>query len=186
MMALKLTYPVGSRLFPAQAGDQRVQRPGVSSFPTLGAGLLAGLAGGAAEVAWVALYAAASGVSASSVAGGVSSTVLGQSATASPVFLGLVIHFALSVALGIALTGALRLMGSARFTPLYEMTALVIVLGGVWAVNFLLVLPMVNPAFVTLLPYGATLASKLLFGLAAACVFQALRSKPDLIRVAHP
>jgi hypothetical protein len=41
----------------------------------------------------------------------------------------------------------------------------------VWAVNFFVVLPQVNPAFVHLPPYGVTLISKLLFGLAAARVF---------------
>jgi len=35
-------------------------------------------------------------------------------------------------------------------------------------VNFLLVLPIVNAAFVTLLPYSVSLGSKLLFGLAMA------------------
>jgi hypothetical protein len=39
-------------------------------------------------------------------------------------------------------------------------------------VNFLLVLPYLNPHFVDLLPYSVTLASKLLFGLAAATVFR--------------
>ena len=41
-------------------------------------------------------------------------------------------------------------------------------LASIWAINFFVVLPFVSPAFVHLLPYGVTLASKLGFGLAAA------------------
>jgi hypothetical protein len=48
-------------------------------------------------------------------------------------------------------------------------------------VNFLLVLPYVNPRFVDLLPYSVTLASKLLFGLVAATIFRIKRMR--LVRV---
>jgi hypothetical protein len=41
---------------------------------------------------------------------------------------------------------------------------------GVWALNFLFVLPAVNPSFVTLMPYAATLLSKALFGAVMATV----------------
>ena len=40
----------------------------------------------------------------------------------------------------------------------------------VWLVNFTVVLPALNPAFVTLLPLWATLISKLLFGAAMTVV----------------
>lgn len=43
-------------------------------------------------------------------------------------------------------------------------------LAGVWALNFLLVLPLLNPRFVTLMPYAATLVFKALFGLAMGAV----------------
>jgi hypothetical protein len=42
----------------------------------------------------------------------------------------------------------------------------------VWVLNFFLVLPWLNPAFVALLPYGVTLVSKLLFGLAMGLTLQ--------------
>ena len=38
--------------------------------------------------------------------------------------------------------------------------------------NFFLVLPELNPAFVTLLPYGVTLFSKVLFGITLGWVVQ--------------
>jgi hypothetical protein len=41
---------------------------------------------------------------------------------------------------------------------------------GAFAPNFLLVLPLLNPRFLALMPYAATLASKALFGLAMGAV----------------
>jgi hypothetical protein len=38
-------------------------------------------------------------------------------------------------------------------------------------INFFLILPVVNPDFVTLMPYAVTLASKLGFGIAMGWVF---------------
>jgi len=45
-------------------------------------------------------------------------------------------------------------------------------LAGVWALNFLVVLPIVSPAFIHLMPYSVSLISKMAFGLAAAEVFR--------------
>jgi len=55
-----------------------------------------------------------------------------------------------------------------RFMP--AMLLAVVALSGVWAINFFVVLPTLNPVFVTLMPYGITLISKMLFGLAMAGV----------------
>lgn len=41
-------------------------------------------------------------------------------------------------------------------------------LSGVWGINFFVVLPTLNPVFITLMPYGITLISKMLFGIAMA------------------
>jgi hypothetical protein len=77
------------------------------------------------------------------------------------------VHMGIALALGVALVAALQAM---RFAPGtgYGSAAAVLILAGVWAGNFFVLLPQIDPSFVTLLPYGATLASKLLFGLAAA------------------
>jgi hypothetical protein len=48
-------------------------------------------------------------------------------------------------------------------------------LGAIWGLNFFVVLPVVSPAFVHLLPYTVTLASKLMFAVAAVAT---LRSMP--------
>jgi len=134
-------------------------------------GTLAGLAGGTIEVAWIALYQHLTGHEAAVVARGVTQSVLpGLASAPSAVLLGLAIHMALAVTLGVAIAIAVpRVLPRIAGTPL-EPVAVVAALIGVWAVNFFVVLPVINPAFVTLVPYGASLISKVLFGFAAASV----------------
>jgi hypothetical protein len=132
-------------------------------------GLIAGLAGGLAEVAWISLYAASVEADAAAVARGVSASVISDP-TAAPVALGLAIHMALAAALGIALAIVLRPVWLRGGLGSYG--AALAALFGVWSVNFLIVLPQLSPDFLTLLPYQVTLASKLLFGIAAAWAFQ--------------
>ncbi len=140
------------------------------------AGTLAGLAGGAIEVAWIALYQHLAGADGENVARGVTESVLpGLVSAPAAVPLGLAIHMGLAVALGIVIALALprllpRLVGTAL-----EPVAVVATLIGVWTINFFVVLPAINPAFVTLVPYGASLTSKVLFGFAAAFVLRAAR-----------
>ena len=92
------------------------------------------------------------------------------------VWVGLGIHLGLAIALGLGLAVGLRLVSrcaSADFEPGLVLLAL----AAVWAVNFLVALPHLNPAFVRLLPPGVALASKLLFGLSAAAVFRVQRRR---------
>ena len=133
------------------------------------AGVLAGLAGGVAEIVWIALYAALSGTDAAEVASGVTLAVSGG--RASSAVAGVAIHMLLAAGLGIALAFAwLRVAG--RFGRVAGYSIALLALAAVWKINFLVLLPLISPSFVSLLPYSATLASKLLFGLAAACVLQ--------------
>lgn len=129
--------------------------------------VLAGLAGGLAEIAWVAAWCGAHGADGWQVARAVTaalSPALGESPLAAP--LGVLAHFGLSVLLAAAFVR------------------------GVWAVNFFLVLPALDPAFVRLLPYPVTLVSKLLFGAAmalvltgAACLREADRPRSRLLSI---
>jgi len=137
-------------------------------------GTLAGLAGGLIEIGWIALYQHAAGHSAATVARGVTQSLLpGLASTPAGVPMGLAIHMALAVALGIVIAVAVpRMAPRLAGTPLEPITV-VAALVAVWAVNFFIVLPVINPAFVTLVPYGASLVSKILFGFAAAFVFWA-------------
>jgi hypothetical protein len=144
-------------------------------------GMIAGVAGGIAEIAWVWLYAAISGSDPTAVARGVTAVVTGG-ATAFPVTFGLVIHMSLAVVLGVALVATLRpfwLRGG-----LGSYGAALTALSVVWAVNFLVVLPQIGPAFVELLPYQVSLVSKLLFGIAATWAYRrqvvAGQERPEL------
>lgn len=125
--------------------------------------LLGGIAGGVAEIAWVMLYAALTSFDASVVAHAITTTFVSiPLADRVLTVLGIVIHFALS--LGLALVFAYAI--SDRLPREAMVPAAVAALAVVWDVNFLLVLPVVNPEFVTLLPAPVTLASKLFFGVA--------------------
>ena len=144
-------------------------------------GVIAGLAGGLAEVAWISTYGAISGVSVDLVAREITRSIVPY-ASYSSVWAGIFIHLILAVGLGVGVALAIRLLllGYGRLHT--EFGLVILTLATVWAVNFLLVLPYLNPNFVDLLPYTVTLASKLLFGLAAATVFRIER----LVRVAAP
>ena len=118
------------------------------------AAVMAGAAGGAAEILWIAGIAP---TAAADVAREVSATF--HPGLPAAVLIGIAIHMLLSVALGLALAKILLQFAGAGF-----LMAALGALAGVWALNFLIVLPLINPAFVTLLPFAVTLASKLLFG----------------------
>jgi hypothetical protein len=135
--------------------------------------ILAGLVGGAAEMAWVALYSGLTDTNALAVAREVAASVSPAAALlpGAPL-LGIAIHLALSVALGLALGKMLLGPLAPRFGRKLLMPTVLGTLTCIWAVNFLLVLPLLNPAFLTLMPLAATLASKLLFGLATAGILR--------------
>ncbi len=132
-------------------------------------GAFAGAAGGLAEVAWVTLYAGMTGGDPAILAHGVT-TAAGVSALlpASPVALGVTVHMALAVALGVALAFAWSALREARPGLANPYPPVLAALAAVWAVNFFIVLPIVSPAFVHIVPYAVSLTSKLLFGVAAA------------------
>lgn len=146
-------------------------------------GVIAGAAGGLAEVAWVSLYAGLTGTNAASVAHGVT-TAVGATALLpdNAVMLGTAIHMAIAVALGVGLAAAWQAL--AKYSPggraqyAFVLAALI----GVWAINFFVVLPIVSPTFTHLVPYAVSFMSKLLFGLAAAEVLR--RSAGQSARVA--
>ena len=153
-------------------------------------GILAGVAGGLAEIAWIWLYAAATGGNAAVLARGVTiaagaSAVLPQA----PVSTGIAVHMILAAMLGIALAGLWRALARTQGVGgLYAVA--VAALASVWAMNFFVVLPAISPAFVLLVPYSVSLVSKLLFGLAAAetlrrCTIVAATPRPGRVRAAN-
>lgn len=132
-------------------------------------GILAGAAGGLAEIIWVSLYATVTGGNAATLARGVT-TAAGVSALlpAAPVTMGIAVHMALAVLLGIVLA----CLWQALAPRMHGVSSLYVVvlaaLAAVWAVNFFVILPVISPPFVHMIPYPVSLMSKLLFGLAAA------------------
>jgi hypothetical protein len=113
--------------------------------------LLAGAAGGLAEILWVMIYSAFTPVSAAVVAREVTASFFPALAAGSyGMWFGIGIHMALALLLGYAFA--------------YLVWALT--LAAVWTVNFFVVLPSLNPAFITLMPYSVTFASKMLFAVA--------------------
>jgi len=136
-------------------------------------GTIAGIAGGAAEVSWIAIYANLSGSEAAIVARGITQTVFPQLvAPDAAIPLGIAIHMGLAIALGIAISALVRTHLAPSLPAIFEPVAVVGLLVGIWGINFFLILPAINPAFVTLVPYTASLISKISFGAAAALVFR--------------
>ena len=142
---------------------------------TVRQGAIAGAAGGLAEMAWVTLYAAATGANPATLARGIT-TAVGVNALfpADPIAFGVTIHMGIAVMLGIALAFVWQTLSSRRTQTISPFPFTVAALAAVWAINFFVVLPIVSPAFIQLVPYSVSLISKLLFGLAAAGVFRQL------------
>ena len=148
-----------------------IQHPAYRFDRILSTGIAAGLAGGAAEVAWIALYASLSGADAAAVASGVTLTLFpALGAHPAAVALGIALHMAIAVLLGAAIAVALRTGVPRLAGTIAEPPAVIGLLVAIWAMNFLVVLPVVNPGFVELVPLGVALTSKVLFGVAAAFV----------------
>lgn len=137
-------------------------------------GIVAGLAGGAAEVAWVALYGFATGTPVTSVARGVTDA-MGLAGVPHAAAVGIGLHMLLAVALGMAVVAAFRAPFLRRVNAWPQSALVVLTLAAVWSVNFLVVLPHLDPAFLTLLPVAVTLTSKLLFGVSAAAILRTQR-----------
>ena len=139
----------------------------------LSSGVLAGVAGGLAEVAWVTFYAGVTGADAAVLARGVTAAAgVNTLLPASPAALGVAVHMTLAAMLGVALSYAWSTLRAFRPNLSNAYPFILAALGGVWATNFLIVLPIVSPAFVHLVPSAVSLTSKLLFGIAAAEIFR--------------
>jgi Zn-dependent alcohol dehydrogenase len=152
---------------------------------TVRGGLLAGAAGGLAEVLWVTLYAQATGTNAAAVASAVT-TAAGLTALTDSVAAGVVIHMGLALVLGLALAAAWRILSGDRRSAGGAYAFALGALTAVWAANFFVILPLVSPDFIGLMPYAVSLTSKLLFAAAAA---EALRRQgrailaPSMVRL---
>ncbi len=153
--------------------EEFTDKPVKTLLETTRHGVVAGVAGGLAEIAWVTLYAGATGADPATLARGVT-TAAGVNALfpSAPVAVGVTTHMVLAVTLGIALSFGWRALSSHRSDIAGLLPFMLAALVGVWAVNFFVLLPGISPAFIHLVPYPISLASKVLFGLAAAEAFR--------------
>ena len=133
--------------------------------------MIAGLAGGLSEIFWIGIYSAMTHTGGLEISRMITATVVPALADLSLApLLGVVIHLVLSVLLAFLCYTVFIEPASRRFGPTLILPGSMIVLAGVWAINFLVILPVINPAFVTLLPFLVTLLSKMLFGWAMGSV----------------
>lgn len=127
--------------------------------------LVGGLAGGAAEVLVVTLYALLAGAGGWAVAEGVSRATFGAMFSGGDaVLVGLTVHFALSLLIAACFVALLPVLLH-RIGRQGVVLAAALALVGVWTMNFFVVLPAIAPEFVTMVPLWLSLLSKLSFGL---------------------
>lgn len=133
--------------------------------------ILAGMVGGIMEIIWISVYSSISSISATNIARQISATVLPHTADSyyAPM-LGLFIHLVLSLILAVLFSAIILKPAVRRYGSLGIMLSSFMALGFVWAINFFIVLPIINLSFVALMPYVVTLISKLLFGVAMGWV----------------
>jgi len=144
----------------------------------VGRGIAAGAAGGIAEIIWIFVYASATGADAASLARGVTTAtginLLLQDNSAA---FGVTIHMMLAAVLGIALAFSWTALSRRWPTRANPYAVMPVALAAVWAINFLIILPLIDPHFVQIVPYSVSLISKLLFGVAAAAALSPTRRK---------
>lgn len=150
---------------------QHTNQPHVDAFCSRSIIALAGLAGGVMEIAWISLYSSLTATSGTEVARQVATTVLPAAAGSgyAPA-LGIGIHLVLSIVLATGFVALLYAPIARRFGATGVFFSGLATLAAVWALNFLVLLPLLNPAFPALMPYVVTLTSKLLFGAAMSWV----------------
>lgn len=149
--------------------------------------LLGGLAGGLAEVAWIGAFSAMTPLAAGEVLRQIVATVAPALAeTPFAPMLGLAIHLGLSVLLALAFGYAVWPIAVRAFGRSATYALAIAMLVGIWAGNFLLLLPALNPVFVGLMPMPVTLISKVLFAVAMAATLQHSAARQHEVRDARP
>jgi hypothetical protein len=141
------------------------------SRPFVSTALRAGLAGGIAEMIWIAGYCALTPLRSAELLRQISLSVgINAGAGAFASMFGLAIHLGLSILLGLTFALTVWRPSLQRSGVAGNLLASCAVLSAVWVFNFFVVLPGLNPGFADLMPYAVTLVSKLLFGIAMGWV----------------
>lgn len=134
--------------------------------------LIASLAGGMAEIAWVSLYAGFTPLEGAVVAREVAASLLpaAWAVGTGGAWRGILIHVLLALALGYAFAYVLWRSFMRPRGMVATLGISVLTLACAWTMDFFVVLPVLNPAFLALMPYPVTFASKMLFALAMALI----------------
>ncbi|MBI5886205.1 MAG: hypothetical protein HZB85_06445 [Deltaproteobacteria bacterium] len=151
----------------------KIQENGFDGKLPLGAwvkaGCIAGFAGGLAEVLVMGIYCGVSALSGITILSLITATFAPASFAfgALGAFDGLVIHLALSVAIGAGFAIFQYLSHKDRVVVSYPFVVVTgaLTLAGIWAFNFLILLPRINPAFAAYVPLAPSFVSKLSFGI---------------------
>ena len=145
----------------------RNKTQGLTLSKALAAGAVAGLAGGLAEVVFMGGYSSITGINPSEILKLITFTFFDSSVAFGPDGLraGLLIHFALSLAIGLSfgLFARYALKGSFSYSKALAWGSLA--LTAIWACNFFVILPVYNAAFIELVSPGVAFFSKLSFGI---------------------
>jgi hypothetical protein len=133
--------------------------------------VLAGLAGGLAEIAWIALYSLEGSISPVEVARQVTASLF-PAAASGPLapWAGLGLHMLLAWLLAAGFVIGLWSLFRGWPGPRTIWISALATLSLVWAFNFLVLLPAMGSGFAHLMPYAVTLSSKALFAVAMAAV----------------
>lgn len=129
--------------------------------------LLAGVAGGVAEIIWFMLLGVLLSMNVHDVASGITASVFpAWGSLHNSEFLGIVIHLLLSVSLAAVYILTLGRWSISRFGLLGQLLVGVMSLMFVWAINYLVILPVLNPSFIEVSTYSLSLPSKAFFAIA--------------------
>ncbi|MDP2690039.1 MAG: hypothetical protein Q8P48_08010 [Deltaproteobacteria bacterium] len=150
--------------------EERSKAPGISLLRALVAGGAAGIIGGLAEVAFMGVYSSIAGINAAEVLRLVTFTFFDAGAAfgANGHWAGLLIHFGLSLAIGLCFGIFARIAFRDDFSYPRALVWGVTALAAIWATNFYILLPMYNGAFVRLVSPEAAFFSKFFFGVTLA------------------
>ncbi len=145
------------------------QERGKSMKTWLLAGIGAGLAGGLAEVVFMAVYGGVAGMSGEGVLSLVTYTFFSASFSFGHIgaVSGLGIHLLLSAVIGFFFGAFMYALHRGADSASYGRVAVsgVVLLIGIWTFSFFVLLPQINPAFVSYVPLTAAFFSKLMFGI---------------------
>jgi len=138
---------------------------------TLGTIVLAGLAGGLAEILWIGAISPMTTFNATAVAQEITASLIpGVPESIYNTFIGIGIHLVLSILLAAAFLLTIGRMVKNRTGLTGQLVAGVSTLLTVWVINFFVILPILNPVFVVLVSYGPSLISKVFFAIAMVLV----------------